>query len=205
MLKKFLVVHPDPASREPFERRFAGLPGFQFLLGTFPNLPPIDCFVTAANSYGIMTAGIDAAVVSHFGTEIMNRVQDEIVATYRGEQPVGTAFILATGNSAIPTLCHAPTMRIPGSITGTDKVYAATWASLLAAHGYEDHRIESICFPAMGTGFGQISFDEAARQMAVAWDHYLNAPTSIGMNWDWVVERHKRIAYDGAKQMLRGC
>lgn len=152
-----------------------------------------------------MTAGIDAAVVEFFGSSMMERVQRKIVGEFRGEQPVGTAFVVETGNNQIPTLIHAPTMRIPGSISGTDKVYAATWASLLAAGQYTDRTIESICFPAMGTGFGQISFDEAARQMAVAWEHYLNAPTNIGKNWDWVVERHKRLSYDGEKQVLRGC
>jgi hypothetical protein len=38
-------------------------------------------------------------------------------------------------------------MRVPGSIGGTDKVYAATWAALLAVHAHNlaaDHQIEVV-------------------------------------------------------------
>ncbi len=55
---------------------------------------------------------------------------------YFGEQPVGSAFVLSTGHPAVPFLAHAPTMRVPGSIEGTDKVYCATWAALLAIHAH---------------------------------------------------------------------
>lgn len=205
MVKTMTVVHPDESSREPFERRFKGLPGFSFVQASFPDIPPVDAFVTAGNGYGIMTAGIDAAVTDHFGPAIMKAVQQRIVNEFRGEQPIGTAFVVETHHDAIPLLIHAPTMRIPGSIIGTDKVYAATWASLLAATHFAAKEIQSVCFPAMGTGFGQISFDESARQMAVAWAHYLDPPAAIEKNWDWVLARHRRISFDGDQQMLRGC
>ncbi len=48
------------------------------------------------------------------------------------EQPVGTAFVTETGNSKHPWLVHAPTMRVPLIIDGTDAVYNATRAALLA-------------------------------------------------------------------------
>ncbi|HVI03346.1 MAG TPA: hypothetical protein VM869_31835 [Enhygromyxa sp.] len=35
-----------------------------------------------------------------------------------------------------------------------------------------------LVFPAMGTGFGQLEFDEGARQMAVAYAHYLRPPAT---------------------------
>ncbi len=47
---------------EAFEHRFSGLPNARVIEGRFENLEPHDCFVTAANSFGIMNAGIDAAV-----------------------------------------------------------------------------------------------------------------------------------------------
>lgn len=95
-------------------------------------------------------------------------------------------------------------MRVPGSIKGTDKVYAATWAALLAAHAHNiacDRKIEVIAFPAMGTGFGGVSFSEAARQMAAAYRHYREPPHRL--DWDFVVERHKAVCYDGGKQVAR--
>lgn len=93
---------------------------------------------------------------------------------------------------------------MPGSIEGTDKVYAATWAALLAivAHNRTaSQRIETVAMPAMGTGFGGMAFDEAARQMAAAYRHLLEPPHRL--DWDFVVARHQAICYDGGRQVVR--
>ncbi|MBP3959129.1 macro domain-containing protein [Gemmata sp. G18] len=204
MIENVWLVHPDEAMCAAFRRRFAGLRGVRVVRGRFEDLEPHDCFVTAGNAFGIMTAGIDAAVVGAFGEELMARVQHRIMNDYFGEQPIGTAFVLGTGSSAIPFLVHAPTMRVPGNIDGTDKVYCATWAALLAVQAHNTtnaHRIETVAFPAMGTGFGGVPFDEAARQMAVAWRNYLEPPHRL--DWDFVVERHRAICYDGPRQVAR--
>lgn len=205
MFRELWLVHPDEAMAEAFRERFAGLPGVRVVRGRFEDLEPHDCFVTAGNAFGIMTAGIDAAVVARLGEGLMARVQHRIMDEYYGEQPVGTAFVLATGDGAIPFLCHAPTMRVPGSIAGTDKVYAATWASLLAvlAHNrrHPDAPIETLAFPAFGTGFGGVEPTEAARQMAAAYRHLLDPPHRL--DWDFVVDRHRAICYDGPHQVAR--
>jgi len=203
LIEEVLLVHPDEAMCNAFRRRFADLLGVRIISGRFEELPPHGCFVTAGNAFGIMTAGIDAAVVRVFGEDLMTRVQHRIMDEYFGEQPVGTAFVISTGNSSIPFLAHAPTMRVPGNIDGTDKVYAATWAALLAITAHNrtsDEKIEVVGFPAMGTGFGGVPFDEAARQMAAAYWHYREPPHRL--DWDFVVERHKAICYDHGKQVV---
>jgi O-acetyl-ADP-ribose deacetylase (regulator of RNase III) len=58
-----------------------------------------------------------------------------------------------------------------------------------------------VAFLAMGTGFGGVPFDEAARQMAAAYWHYLEPPHRL--DWDFEVERHKAICYDSGKQVVR--
>jgi O-acetyl-ADP-ribose deacetylase (regulator of RNase III) len=204
MLESVWLVHPEEAMCAAFRDRFAGLPGVRVVRGRLEDLGPHDCFVTAGNAFGLMTAGIDAAVVRLFGEELMRRVQHRILDQYLGEQPVGTAFVVPTGHPAIPFLAHAPTMRVPGSIVGTDKVYAATWAALLTIHAHNlasDRKIEVVAFPAMGTGFGSVPFDEAARQMAAAYRHYREPPHRL--DWDFVVERHKAVCYDGGQQVAR--
>jgi O-acetyl-ADP-ribose deacetylase (regulator of RNase III) len=204
MLRELWLLHPDAAMCDAFTRRFTGLPGVRVVQGRFEDLNPHDCFVTAGNAFGIMTAGIDAAVVHRLGAHVMERVQHHIMDRYFGEQPVGTAFVLPTGDSAIPFLAHAPTMRVPGNIEGTDRVYSATWAALLAitAHNQtETNRIEVVAFPAMGTGFGGVPFDESARQMAVAYRHYLEPPHRL--DWDFVAERQLAICYDKGRQVVR--
>ena len=187
-----------------FQARFCGLTGVRVIRGRFEDLEPHDCFVTAGNSFGMMTAGIDAAVVRFFGEHLMHKVQHRIMDDFFGEQPVGTAFVVPTGHADIPFLAHAPTMRVPGSIEGTDKVYSATWAALLAVHAHNrvsERKIEVAVLPAMGTGFGGVPYDEAARQMAVAYRHFLEPPHRL--DWDFVIERQKAIHYDGGKQVSR--
>ncbi len=204
MLEFLWLVHPDEAMCAAFRHRFAGLRGVRVIRSRFEDLEPHDAFVTAGNAFGMMTAGIDAAVVDVFGEQIMSRVQNRIRSDYYGEQPVGTAFVIDTAHAAIPFLVHAPTMRVPGSIEGTDKVYTSTWAALLAIQAHNatcDRKIATAALPAMGTGFGGVPFDEAARQMAVAYRYYLEPAHRI--DWDVVIERHRSICYDAGRQVIR--
>lgn len=204
MLKEIWLIHPQAEACSAFRKRFSALPSVRVLNSTYENLPAHDAFVTAGNSFGIMSAGIDAAVVRRFGPSVMEQVQLRILDEYLGEQSVGTAFIVETGDDQRPYVIHAPTMRVPGNIVGTDHIYLATWAALIAVARHNvtcDRKIETVAFPAMGTGFGGVQFDEAARQMAAAYEHYLSPPHRL--DWDAVIDRHKRIAYDGERQVVR--
>ncbi len=195
-LASLWIVHPDAAACDVMRAHFADLRSVTVHTARFADLPPHDAFVTAGNAYGIMTAGIDAAVVARFGRGLMQTVQRHIVGAFLGEQPVGTAFVIETGDPWCPRLVHAPTMRIPGSIAGTDAVYRATWAALLAVHRENlraDDPIRTLCLPAMGCGFGAMSFDESARQMAAAYRHALRPPTTLGTDWDLPLERERAI------------
>lgn len=199
------LVHPNEEACSAFTARFTTLPRVAVHQCSFEDLEPHDCFVTAGNSYGLMTAGIDAAVARYFGSAVVERVQHRVLDDFLGEQPIGTAFIVETNDPDRPYLCHAPTMRTPGSIEGTDKIYASTWAALLAVYHHNAKRatqIRSVAFPAMGTGFGGVSFDECARQMSVAYAHFINLPHR-SLDWDWVIAREKRICYDGKQRVCR--
>ncbi len=198
------LIHPEPEMCDAFRQRFEGLPNVTVIESRFEDLPPHDCFVTAANSFGIMNAGIDAAVVRFHGEDLMARVQHRVLNEYLGEQPIGTSFIESTGTADYPFIAHSPTMRVPGSIAGTDKVYAATWASLIAVYQHKvanPDQIGTVVFPAMGAGFGGVAYSEVARQMAVAYRHYLHPPHR--MDWDMVAGRQKAIHYDGRVQVSR--
>src|SRR5438067_2367663 len=190
MLDNLWLVHHDDDMLAAFREQFAGLPHVRV--------------VTAGNAFGLMTAGIDATVVRRFGERLMRRVQHRIMDEYLGEQPVGTAFIVPTEDPALPFLCHAPTMRVPETIDGTDKVYAATWAALLAVQAHNRasaQRIGVVALPAMGTGYGRVPFGEAARQMAVAYRHFLEPPHRLDK--DYVARRQRSICYDGGRQVAR--
>ena len=74
MLESVWLVHPEEAMCAAFRDRFAGLPGVRIIQGRFEDLEQHDCFVTAGNAFGLMTAGVDAAVVRLFGEQLMRRV-----------------------------------------------------------------------------------------------------------------------------------
>lgn len=200
------LIHPTPEMCDAFRSRFEDLPNVTVIQSRFEDLPPHDCFVTAANSFGIMNAGIDAAVIRLHGEQLMKSVQYHILDRFLGEQPIGTSFLQPTGNEDYPFIAHTPTMRVPGSIDGTDKVYVATWAAFLAVYQHNaavdaSQKIRQIVFPAMGAGFGAVPFTEVARQMAAAYRHYLSPPHR--MDWEMVTSREKSIAYDQNKRVVR--
>lgn len=198
------LIHPEREMCDAFRERFDGLPRVTVIQSRFEELPPHDCFVKAANAFGIMNAGIDAVVIRFHGEALMRRIQFRIMDEYLGEQPIGTSFIESTGNPDYPFIAHSPTMRVPGSIEGTDKVYVATWASLITIYRFKalkQGKIDTVVFPAMGAGFGGVPFREVARQMAAAYRHYLNPPHR--MDWDMVADRQRAIHYDGKKQVSR--
>lgn len=133
--------------------------GLEIHLGSFESLPLFDCVATAGNSFGLMDAGMDLAVLKFFGTQIQERIQKKILEDYCGEQPVGSAFVVETGRLDHPYVAHAPTMRVPMNIAGTDHVYLATWATLLAVRHHNrtaDRKIQTLVCPAFGAGTGGV-------------------------------------------------
>ena len=101
-----------------------------------------------------------------------------ILDKWCGEQPVGTCMLVPTENKEHPWLAHTPTMRHPMDIRGTDNAYTAMWAMLNAvrqhnlSHEHHADKIKSVACPGLGTGCGRLKFEEAARQMALAWKHF---------------------------------
>ncbi|WP_052055348.1 macro domain-containing protein [Myxosarcina sp. GI1] len=71
--------------------------------------------VSAGNSFGLMDDGVDLAIIRYFGIDLMDKVQEYIIREFRGEQPVGTSFIIETGHPQHQTISHYQTSF--GSIT----------------------------------------------------------------------------------------
>ncbi|EIO3442315.1 macro domain-containing protein [Salmonella enterica] len=193
---KLILSAPEPAMAAAFELYFQNTDNVEIIPGPFETIPEFDCMVSAANSFGLMDGGVDAAITTYFGTQLQRRVQKYIIQEYLGEQPVGTAFITETGDGEHPWLVHAPTMRVPLIIDGTDAVYNATRAALLAIFQHnksaaEYKKIKSVVFPAMGAGCGQVPPESVARQMKLAWDSFSNPPKAI--NWQYASDRQNAV------------
>lgn len=179
---ELVLVAPDRSLFQAFQNSFSQLPDVEVVNDYFEWLTEFDCLVSPANSFGMMDGGIDAAITRYFGLPLETKVKQKIVEDYLGEQPVGTSLIVETGHPKHPYLAHTPTMRVPMVIQGTDIPYVAMWAMLLAIrqHNQSSNRqIRRIACPGLGTGIGRVPHGEAARQMAVAYEHFLYPPKSL--------------------------
>ena len=195
---RLVLVDPKVEMVVAWRRYFQGLPNVETVAGYFERLPMFDCMVSAANSFGLMDGGVDAAIIRFFGEALMDRVQRRILDEYLGEQPVGTSMIVETGHPAHPFIAHTPTMRVPMDIARTDHVYSAMWAMLLAVRRHNERaerRIDVLACPGLGTATGRVPYAEAARQMSLAYRHFLEPPTAI--DWRLAGMRQAEIGYGG--------
>lgn len=193
-----ILVDPNADLCAAFHKYFDGLPDVQIVNDYFERLPNFDCMVSAANSFGLMDGGVDAAITKYFGHDLMHAVQQRIIEDYLGEQPVGTCMIVETENPEHPFLAHTPTMRVPMEIAHTDNVYLAMWALLRSVHHHNRRamrKISTLACPGLGTGTGHVPYAEAARQMALAFQNYLLPPDRI--TWLYADLRQSQVRFGG--------
>jgi O-acetyl-ADP-ribose deacetylase (regulator of RNase III) len=114
-----------------------------------------DAIVNAANNHLWMGAGVAGAIKRKGGQQI----EDEAVA--KGPIPVGEAVTTTAGSLPNKYVIHAAVM---GQDLRTDenKIWMATYNSLLRA---DELDLESIDFPALGTGVGNFPLDKVAEVM----------------------------------------
>ncbi len=114
-----------------------------------------DAIVNAANNHLWMGAGVAGAIKRKGGKEI----EDE--AMKKGPIPIGEAVVTSAGKLKARYVIHAAVMG-QDLVTNEEYIKDATQNSLKRA---EELKIESIAFPAFGTGVGGFPTDECARIM----------------------------------------
>lgn len=197
-MTQLILIDRDRDTCDVLRWQFRVHPEVQIVCGKFEELPRYDCVVTAGNSFGLMDAGMDLAVVRFFGQQVMSQIQAEILREHLGEQPVGTCILVGTGHPHHAYVAHAPTMRVPMNIQVTDHVYLAMWAALTAVHRHNRTaacRITTVACPALGTGTGGMDPMEAAWQLRLAYEHFRKPPGNI--NPTYAQERHERSHFRG--------
>ena len=196
---RLVLVDPSPAVCEAWRVHFEEVAGVEIVYDRFESLEVFDCMVSAANSFGLMDGGVDLAITQFFGWELMDRVQTRIIEEYLGEQPVGTSMLVETGHDRHPWLAHTPTMRVPLDIRGTDNVYVAMLAMLREVDRHQRRggapSIRTVACPGLGTATGRVPPMEAARQMRLAWDGYVEPITAI--SWPVAQLRHDNVRWRG--------
>lgn len=144
-----------------------------------------DALVAPANSFGDMSGGLDKRIDDFHGGEAQLRLMERIAERWHGELPVGSADILHLPSRRFTFLIVAPTMRVPGRVSGTLNAYLAFRAALAAVVDHnqgDDRKIVGLAASGLGTGVGAMSADESAGQMRAAYDMI------VGRGW-------KRIAH----------
>ena len=136
-----------------------------------------------------MDGGFDLAISEEFGWNLQERVQKYIVEHYKGEQPIGSSFIIDIGTNNMK-LIHTPTMRIQFPVKDPMIVYQCMRTTLMVA--LENH-IESIVIPAFCGEFGDVSPKVIGRLMFEAYKQVMNPPTSI--DWDYAERWRPELQY----------
>jgi O-acetyl-ADP-ribose deacetylase (regulator of RNase III) len=129
----------------------------------------VDAIVNAANDQLVMGAGVASAIKRKGGTII------EEDAVRQGPVEVGEVVVTTAGNLAAGYVIHAAVMGQDLSST-PDIVRRTTLAALRRA---EEMRLQSVAFPAFGTGVGRVPPKDSAEAMVAALrSHLTDVPGS---------------------------
>ena len=150
----------------------------------FANLDNVDCYVSPANSYGLMDGGYDRALTMLFGVELQRRVQDYIINNLYGEQQVGSSIIVDIPGEE-KKLIHTPTMRVPAIIKDPEVVYTSMRSTLLCAL---KNNVKKIVIPAFGGATGRLLPDVIAKEMFKAYIQVFKININIH-SWEDVCNR----------------
>src|SRR3954452_19416467 len=129
----------------------------------------VDAIVNAANNDLKLGGGVAGAIRSKGGPAIQQEC-DKI-----GPIMVGEAAITSGGNLPARYVIHAASMRLGGR-TSEQSLRESTRAALLRA---KEKRLESIAFPAVGTGIAGFALDRCAEIMGTEVRDHLRAEAPL--------------------------
>lgn len=145
----------------------------------FDNNPEVDIFntsfenieatytVTAGNSYGIMTGGIDLAVRNYYGYRIQDLIQEKLFFIDKHKLNPGSMLIVKTNDASKPNLVYVSTMETPRKINSL-VIYNSVFNIL--KNCYEKDGNIAIC--GLGTSTGGVPYDIAAEEYYDAYTKY---------------------------------
>ncbi|MEM0202643.1 MAG: macro domain-containing protein [Archaeoglobaceae archaeon] len=129
----------------------------------------VDAIVNAANTHLYMGGGVAGAIKKAGGKEI------EEEAVKKGPIKIGEAVVTSAGKLKAKFVIHAPTMELDFK-TDEKKVRSAMIAALKKA---EELGVQSIAFPALGTGVGGLPKDLVAKIMVEELKKHVESGTKL--------------------------
>jgi len=210
---KITLAAVESALADAWQRHCGELPNVSIYRGSILDLS-VDAVVSPANSFGFMDGGIDLRYSDRFGWKVQDRLQELIRTRHHGELLVGSAEIVETGNARIPFVIAAPTMRVPMILSDTVHPYLAARAvfllirnAVVPAGTFLGERVEtvvnSVAFPGLGTGVGQVDPDTCARQVRTAIEDVVLGRGQFPRSWSEAQARHQLLCTDRVRDLQR--
>lgn len=160
---------------EAFRSAFLGVKNVEIVQTDFEQFmadhPETDGIVSPANSFGMMTGGLDRALRDHFGRNLQKAVREVILNEWFGEQTVGTSIPVDIPGYPGKKLIHTPTMRTPSAILDYQTVYCCMRSALMAAIR---SGVQFLMVPAFGGNAGKVPVSVIARNMREAYDQIMD-------------------------------
>jgi O-acetyl-ADP-ribose deacetylase (regulator of RNase III) len=129
----------------------------------------VDAIVNAANNDLILGGGVAGAIRARGGPAIQEECRR------LGPIRIGEAAITGGGNLPARHVIHAASMELGGR-TAEPGLRESTRNSLLRAH---ENRLQSIAFPAIGTGIAGFPMERCAEVMLEEIRAHLNSETTL--------------------------
>jgi O-acetyl-ADP-ribose deacetylase (regulator of RNase III) len=131
------------------------IPGRLSIITGDISLAKTQAVVNAANTSLWMGSGVAGALKARGG----DTIEKEAIA--QGPIPPGGTVLTSGGNLFAEYVIHVATMKV-GEDATTRAVRLGTMGALALA---KDNRIDSMSFPALGTGVGGVTLDDCAHAM----------------------------------------
>jgi len=144
----------------------------------------VDAIVNAANNDLFLGAGVAGAIRKKGGPEI------QIECDRIGPIRLGEAAITGAGNLSAVYVIHAASMRL-GELTSEVHLAEATRNSMLRA---KEKALQSIAFPAIGTGVAGFPMQRCAEVMLSEIRDHLSGDTSL--------QRVEMVLYDDVSRQV---
>ncbi len=132
-------------------------------------LAQVDAIVNAANTRLLLGTGVAGAIRQRAGPA----VQEE--CDRLGPIPLGEAALTGAGELDARYVIHAAAME-PGGAPGEESIRSAVRRSLEIAR---ERGLQSVAFPAVGTGVGGFSMQRCAELMLDEVEAHVEAETSL--------------------------
>ncbi|MGA2300014.1 MAG: macro domain-containing protein [Candidatus Acidiferrum sp.] len=154
----------------------------------------VDAIVNAANNDLILGAGVAGAIYRKGGDTIQQEC-NEI-----GSIPLGYAAITGAGKLKTRYVIHAASMGLDGVRTTAKSLRMSTAHSLRIA---AERKLQSIAFPAVGTGVSGFPLDECAQIMLSEAIEHLKGETSLESVYFVLFDARARDVFQSTWDKLR--